>query len=265
MSSFSSHNLIDRMLCEESYSTQQQYVQGISFFVKNGVFVHAGDISATSTQNRDADIESGCTDADIDEDESRNGSPQPHPTSDQRKSLQNGTSSRDAFNEKSSKRSYRVGKALGPLSLKKRYSDHDCTTDQSDDSDACEDKCEAPKFRVSFHGSVRVVLIPTRSEYRQVGLSRTIWWHESDYSTFKREAVAELKAFMSAINSSDAKASLALLYQPTASELELAKAETIQHHKDGMIARDQDLARVLLENEVQPSSMPTQPIGLMCS
>ena len=50
--------------------------------------------------------------------------------------------------------------------------------------------------KVEFQPLVRVVLIPSRTEYSSAGLLSILWWEDSDYSSFKSTAVRELKALM---------------------------------------------------------------------
>ena len=45
--------------------------------------------------------------------------------------------------------------------------------------------------RVGFDQSVRVVLIPSRDEYRKVGLCRALWW-SLEFSQFQASAHNEI-------------------------------------------------------------------------
>lgn len=67
--------------------------------------------------------------------------------------------------------------------------------------------------RVTFLSTVRVVLIPPRTEYRDGGMANNLWWEECDYSTFKNSAIRELRALM-ALKLLNSKAAQQVLYQP---------------------------------------------------
>lgn len=70
------------------------------------------------------------------------------------------------------------------------------------------------KRRVKWNLGVRVVLIPTRTEYREANLNDFIWWTSQDYPLFKKSAVEELKRAMEFLNC-DGKTAIITLYQPT--------------------------------------------------
>jgi len=67
--------------------------------------------------------------------------------------------------------------------------------------------------QVRFSAAVRVILIPTVAEYRQVGLANQMWWTDCDYTEFKQSAVCELRAYMMEHSSKDSKAAIKALYQ----------------------------------------------------
>ena len=67
--------------------------------------------------------------------------------------------------------------------------------------------------QVRFDSAVRVILIPTRKEYRSAGLSDALWWKERDYSSFKGSAIMELRVVLS-LQEIDPRAALKQLYQP---------------------------------------------------
>ena len=68
--------------------------------------------------------------------------------------------------------------------------------------------------RVAFQPLVRVVLIPSRKEYAAANLLATLWWEDSDYTSFKTAAVVELKKVMLAKNIRSSKEAIKILYQP---------------------------------------------------
>ena len=59
---------------------------------------------------------------------------------------------------------------------------------------------------------MRVILIPTRDEYRDAHLDNELWWTESDYASFKKQAVLELRTVMTLLNV-DCKAAMRVVYQ----------------------------------------------------
>lgn len=67
--------------------------------------------------------------------------------------------------------------------------------------------------KVRWNLGVRVVLIPTRTEYRDIGLTDLIWWNENDYCIFRNGAAEELEIAVDYFQV-DAKEAVKLLYQP---------------------------------------------------
>jgi hypothetical protein len=74
------------------------------------------------------------------------------------------------------------------------------------------------KRKVKFQPAVRVVLIPSRTEYIASNLLVTLWWTDVDYSAFKNSAVMELKAVMRSQSITNSKEAIRLLYQPNFDE-----------------------------------------------
>ena len=67
--------------------------------------------------------------------------------------------------------------------------------------------------KVRWNLGVRVVLIPTRTEYKDIGLTDLIWWNENDYCIFRNGAAEELEIAVDYFQV-DAKEAVKLLYQP---------------------------------------------------
>lgn len=70
------------------------------------------------------------------------------------------------------------------------------------------------KRRIRFQPAVRVVLIPSRTEYTEADLNVELWWDDSDYTAFKTSAVSELKSLMRLRNLTNSKDAIRILYQP---------------------------------------------------
>ena len=70
------------------------------------------------------------------------------------------------------------------------------------------------KRRIQFQPSVRVILIPSRTEYSDANMFNLLWWEDTDYTAFKSSAILELKALMSIKNIQDSKKALKMMYQP---------------------------------------------------
>ena len=70
------------------------------------------------------------------------------------------------------------------------------------------------KRRVNFLPTVRVVLIPSRMEYKDADMAPLLWWEDTDYSAFKKSAIRELKAVMEIQHLTSTKQALQVLYQP---------------------------------------------------
>ena len=73
--------------------------------------------------------------------------------------------------------------------------------------------------RVSFSKAVKVILIPTREEFKQAKIFDQVWWnHLTDFAAFKRSACHELQHFMIQNNIECHKEALRRLYQPSEQE-----------------------------------------------
>ena len=70
------------------------------------------------------------------------------------------------------------------------------------------------KKSLKFNTAVHVVLIPTRYDYKNVGLGNVMWWADEDYNQFKSEATSELKLYMSSYSEFNCKKAIEVLYQP---------------------------------------------------
>jgi hypothetical protein len=74
--------------------------------------------------------------------------------------------------------------------------------------------------KINFNNAVRVVLIPTREEYRAAGLSDVMWWDDSDYKSFKDSALTELRNLVQKRGKMDTKTALSILYQPNPNNID---------------------------------------------
>ena len=70
---------------------------------------------------------------------------------------------------------------------------------------------------VKFNTSLRVVLIPSRSEYKSAGLCPELWWTSSDYFMFQQSAHSEIR-LLSAYENINLNAARKKLYQPCDNE-----------------------------------------------
>jgi len=66
---------------------------------------------------------------------------------------------------------------------------------------------------VNFSHALRVVLIPSKEEYRSAGLNSSLWWDSSDFSGFQQTAHSEILLF-SKFEKIDIKSARKKLYQP---------------------------------------------------
>ena len=67
---------------------------------------------------------------------------------------------------------------------------------------------------MAFDQSVRVILIPSRSEYRKVGLYNALWWNSFEFGQFQASAQNEIRA-VAVAEGIGARAARRKLYQPT--------------------------------------------------
>mmetsp|Transcript_6172 Transcript_6172/g.6444 ORF Transcript_6172/g.6444 Transcript_6172/m.6444 type:complete len:220 (-) Transcript_6172:190-849(-) len=66
---------------------------------------------------------------------------------------------------------------------------------------------------VSFNQKARLVLVPSRQDYKVCGLHNELWWQPTDYLHFKSEAKEEVTILMK-LNNMDVKSAINHLYQP---------------------------------------------------
>lgn len=71
---------------------------------------------------------------------------------------------------------------------------------------------EMVKRNVSFSERVRVVLVPTRLEYKQADLIPLLWWNGEEYISFQQQAYSELR-LLSTNENIDMKQARVRLYQ----------------------------------------------------
>jgi hypothetical protein len=73
------------------------------------------------------------------------------------------------------------------------------------------------KSGVKFNSALRVVLIPSRGEYKSAGLCPELWWTSSDYFMFQQSAHSEIR-LLSAYENINLNAARKKLYQPNENE-----------------------------------------------
>ena len=66
---------------------------------------------------------------------------------------------------------------------------------------------------VKFHSQLKVVLIPSVSDYSAAGLTNVLWWKSTDYKTFQEAAASELK-MLSICEGIELSLARKILYQP---------------------------------------------------
>lgn len=86
------------------------------------------------------------------------------------------------------------------------------------------------KKKLKFDSQVKVILIPTREEYSNIGLGEVLWWSHIDYCSFKESAGLELKAILS-VYKIDPKAAIMKLYQPESMCINMNTNEVIDVQK----------------------------------
>ena len=87
--------------------------------------------------------------------------------------------------------------------------------------------------RVSFFGSVSVVLIPTRTDYNTANLKGTLWWGAANYHEFQKGAIEEIQTAME-LKRLSCKSASAQLYCgeiPCIEQAQQAEATKLQAHE----------------------------------
>jgi hypothetical protein len=72
--------------------------------------------------------------------------------------------------------------------------------------------------KVDFQQSMKVVLIPTRHEYREAGLNKELWWTASEFKYFQQLSTSEILLMAKQEKIEDLRAARRKLYQPALME-----------------------------------------------
>lgn len=109
--------------------------------------------------------------------------------------------------------------------------------------------------RVGFDQSVRVILIPSRDEYRKVGLYGALWWSGFEFSQFQASAHNEIRA-LALEEGIGARAARRKLYQPSLNEKGKWGEMKSQESENSMIAKN-----MLKVEEANGNSNKSAPRG----
>jgi hypothetical protein len=91
--------------------------------------------------------------------------------------------------------------------------------------------------RVDFNEASKVILIPSRKEYRLAGLISSLWWTGSDYFSFQQSANSEV-LLLSMYENIDIRKARRILYQPD--EENDKKSEMIRSACSGRIPVEEE-------------------------
>ena len=80
------------------------------------------------------------------------------------------------------------------------------------------DSIASPKISVVFHQDVRIILVPSRGEYKRNGICSQLWWGAMEFSQFQAMAAKEIKAY-ARVEGIEARAARRKLYQPRPEEI----------------------------------------------
>jgi len=80
-------------------------------------------------------------------------------------------------------------------------------------------QCGLRNRRVAFCQSLRVILIPSRGEYKRAGLYGELWWASIDFLQFQAAANSEIR-MLASYEGIGAKAARCKLYQPGANSID---------------------------------------------
>lgn len=102
---------------------------------------------------------------------------------------------------------------------------------------------------VNFGCSVRVILIPTREEYKTAGVDNLLWWVDDDYKSFKTAAMSELRETMRQFSLKDSKEAIKILYQslPTLPEIEPEEQGDLASKQDDVHQNENNQCLQLIE------------------
>lgn len=96
---------------------------------------------------------------------------------------------------------------------------------------------KTPRKSVTFHSSMKLVLIPCIRDYSDAGLLHVLWWTTSDFFNFQQSAHSEIRqlAAFESVSHADARKKL---YQPTHSEIRSAPSSTILNNVESSHSPD---------------------------
>lgn len=114
------------------------------------------------------------------------------------------------------------------------------------------------KKKVKFQPAVRVVLIPSRSEYATADITVELWWDDSDYSAFKASAVTELKALMRSKNICNSKEAIRLLYQPSEDDDNISEVIEASSTESSSISPPAPTIEDFFENSIDAPAVCTE-------
>jgi hypothetical protein len=142
----------------------------------------------------------------------------------------------------------------------------DCETVKDEDIDkeemkammTREKKHHKKKLSVSFHQSVKVVLIPTRLDYKLHKLQDNLWWNQMDYKNFHCSTIKEIQAVMGR-ESIDCRAASALLYT---GHISCKHENEFENEND---SEDEDLKEIFDDVERRPRSGTEETISALSS
>ena len=79
------------------------------------------------------------------------------------------------------------------------------------------DDSKKSRKSVDFHSALKVVLIPSRCEYKEAGLYDKLWWNTSEFRYFQQQSFSEIMLMAKGENL-DVRSARRKLYQPNLDE-----------------------------------------------
>jgi len=108
-----------------------------------------------------------------------------------------------------------------------------------------------PRKSVSFDNSVKVILIPTKLEFRNAGIAGDVWWQPFEYDEMKMSAAREIQEVINS-HCIDPRAAMKILYQPeTATTTGLTKTNNHLGKDIGINSNNHKESQVDNENIVE--------------
>lgn len=101
---------------------------------------------------------------------------------------------------------------------------------------------------VTFNPLVRVILIPSISEYDNLGLSEFLWYSENDYREMRYSALKDIREFMKDHGQESVKSVVTILYQPNSNIIQPDESDVSNSYRHMVEVNDDNTIEMACED-----------------